>query len=133
MTPLEQAVYTRLDIITDQTTAEFIKVLQRMSDMTRFAETETGRISNKLEYELGNIGEKTTISLVARLAYNKYREYCKRLNEAPLFNGEASFFHALKDCNVFIQMGAGTTRLRQESVILDYDQLLSLGVPAFSK
>ena len=133
MSPLENSVFTKLDIITDQTTAEFIKVLQRMSDMTRFADGESGKISNKLEYELGNIGEKSTISLVARLAYNKYREYCKRLNEAPLFNGEASFVHALKDCNIFVQMGIGTTRLIQESVILDYEQMMSLGVPAFSK
>lgn len=130
---LEKNIYHNMEQVVEQTTPEYIKVLRCMSDMTRFSDNDRCKLTNKLEYELRNIDHISTLVLVVRTGYNKYREYCRRLNEPPMFSNEGAFLHALKNSHLYISMGGGTTRLITETITLNYDEMLRLGVDAFSK
>jgi len=132
MLPLEVGVFSKLEQIVAQTVAEFIKVLIVMSDQSRFSDHDSTRLVNKLDYEIGNIGDKATLNIVTRLCYAKYQEYCRRIGVLPLFSSDGSFFHGLRDSHVFIKIGSGTSRLVQESMVLDYDSLMAYKV-VFSK
>lgn len=132
MAPLEVGVFSKLEQIVAQTVAEYIKVLTVMSDMSRFSDHDNTRLVNKLDYEISNIGDKATLNVVTRLCYAKYQEYCRRIGVSPLFSSDGSFFHGLRDAHIFIKLGSGTTRLVQESMVLDYDELQKYKV-VFSK
>jgi hypothetical protein len=130
--PLEKAVYNRMDDIVVNTMPEYCKILVVMSDMSRFPDGDVVKLTNKLEYELGNIGEISTLTLVGRLVFSKYRQHCRNIGTIPLFNHEGQFIHALKDSHLFIKTGVGTSRLRQETLVLDAEQLVRMKVEAFS-
>lgn len=132
-TPLISEVFSRMDDVNDNTMAEYLKVFMQLSDMSRAPEDDVNRLSHGHDFEFQSIGDKTTINVVARLVYLKYRRLCRTTGANPLFPSEQAFHHALKDSNVFIRMEKGTKGVSQESVVLDYDGLLRLGVPPFNR
>jgi hypothetical protein len=77
------------------------------------------------------MGGKAVLNIIGRLAYNKYRLHCRNINVLPLFMGDASFVQAMKDSPLYIMGETGTTQVRQESLLLDYDAMQRNGVYAF--
>lgn len=133
MKPVSDSIYTRMGEASANTAAEYIKVMRTMSDMSRFADGDGMKLQYGFEYEFGSVGELTTLVLVGRAAYGRYKQYCKAIDVPALFIGIDPFIHAMKTSNVFITTGQGTARLKQETLVLNYEQLVRMGMPAFTK
>ena len=129
---LLDGVYQGMDEVAKQTMPEYIKVLMVLSDMSRFRSDDSNKLNSGIDYELGSIADTSTLTLVGRLCFNRYRTYCKTIGELPLFSGEASFLHALRDSDLFIRTGTGTKQVQQETLVLDYEALQRLKMPPFS-
>lgn len=130
---LAEECYTGMDDIAKQSLPEYVKVLLAISDMTRFPGQDADRIVHDVDFELGNLGGTETIALVGRMVFTKYRQFCKRVGEQPLFPAEGSFLHSLRCSDLFIKLGVGTKRVAQETILLDYIALQRLGCPPFTK
>lgn len=131
--PLKENIYARMSEVSANTTAEYLKVMLMLSDMSRFADNDTTRLNYGFDYEFGNIGDKSTLVIVARSAFGKYKMYSRAIDVPALFRGAEPFIHALKNSPIFINTGPGTAKLRQETLVLDYEQLQRFGIPAFTK
>lgn len=130
--PLEEAIYSTMDDASEHTKAEYIKVLIAMSDLSQLPNENPIGLAHGVDFELSAAGGSNMIAIVGRTAYNKYRQYCKSIGMNPLFNGDASFLHAMKGSHIYARAGTGTAKLIQETMVLDYDELLKMGVPAFN-
>lgn len=124
-------IYTEMDKIVKNSVPEFIKVFEMLSDMSRFAADHPCKLTNHVDFEVKDMGGKAVLNIIGRLAYNKYRLHCRNINVLPLFMGDASFVQAMKDSPLYIMGETGTTQVRQESLLLDYDAMQRNGVYAF--
>lgn len=131
--PLFEDMFVRMDEVNENAMAEYLKVFTAFSDMTRLPQDDPNRLTHGVDYELATQGGTTTLNIIARLAYSKYKRVCRSTGDNPLFPNDLSFQHALKDAPVFMMREKGTRGLQQESVVLDYDGLVRLGVERFSK
>lgn len=130
---LVKDIYVGMDEVAKQTLPEYVKVLLALSDMSRFPDNDPAKLNHEVDFEIGSIGDTTTIALVGRLVYNRYKQFCRRIGDSPLFPGDGSFIHAVKDSDLFIRYGPGTKRLEQETLVLNYDALQRLGCAPFKK
>jgi hypothetical protein len=74
------------------------------------------------------------MELSARVAYHRYRAYCRSTSDRPLFPGEHAFAHSLKDCPALLHHGPeGTLQVPGGSYIFDLDELLRMGVYNFKE
>lgn len=128
---LKDAQYTELSNVVSSAIPEYLKVLDVFSDMTRFPPDHPSKLLAGGEFDIGSIGGKATINIVARLAYNKYRMYCRSINVLPLYSNAESFVQSMKNCPVFITAGTGTKHISQESIVLDYEEMQRKGVYAY--
>lgn len=113
--------------------SEYIKVLSVMSDMSR---TTSGTGSKWLEegvdYNLSEIEGKSTLVVASRLAYNKYRQFCRSMGVMPMYPGESAFELALREVPSYIMTGAGTKTVDVSTSVFDSESLIRSGVPAFA-
>lgn len=133
MEPFFEGVFNRMSEMSSHTVAEYIKVLITISDMTRFPSGDPLKLEHGRDFEFESVGGQDQLNLVTRLVFNKYRQYQRTLGAAPLFQGDGSFAHALRDSSLFISDGEGTKHLRQESIRLDAEAMVRLGVPSFQR
>jgi hypothetical protein len=131
--PIINSVYQNIEDVAQNTMPEYVKVFQTLSDMSRFRDTDQNKLNYKYDYEVGNIGDKTTLNIVGRLAYSKYRSYCRSIDSPALFGGIDPFMHSLRNSPIFLGVGPGTAQLKQEVIVLDYELLIRQGMPVFSK
>lgn len=125
------ALYSEMDKIVKNSVAEYIKVFEMLSDMSRFNDGNPCKLSNGVEFEIATVGGLASLNIVAKTAYNKYRMHCRNIGVLPLFMGDGSFMQAMKDSPLFIRGDTGTKVLRQESIHLDYEAMQRNGVYAF--
>lgn len=130
---VKAGIWHGLSSVVESAKPEFIKVLVDMSDMSRFPPENHNQLQYGRDFEFGNIGDTQTLRLVTRLVYHKYKSHCRQIGNPGFFANDMSFQHALKDSAVFLGMAEGTKSLKQEVVVLDYETLQRMKVPAFHK
>lgn len=132
---LEDAVYDRMTDLLPSTQAEWIKVLNVMATMSASVDPATPMaIRMGHEYQLLTYQGKSAMELSARVAYHRYRAYCRSTSDRPLFPGEHAFAHSLKDCPALLHHGPeGTLQVPGGSYIFDLDELLRMGVYNFKE
>ena len=131
LNPLITAQYTELHNVVSTSIPEYLKVLDEFSNMSRFPLDHGSRLGNKADFEIGSIGGKATLNIIAKLAYNKYRMHCRTINALPMYMNAESFAQSLKNCPVFITTGTGTKTISQETLVLDYEEMQRKGVYPF--
>lgn len=103
---LEEAVYDRMTDLLPSTQAEWIKVLNVMATMSASVDPATPMaIRMGHEYQLLTYQGKSAMELSARVAYHRYRAYCRSTSDRPLFPGEHAFAHSLKGCPALLHHG----------------------------
>lgn len=89
---------TVVDSATDvatQTTPEWLKVLNAMSEMSAMPEGTIYAMSIGKDYDFIEYNGKPCFVFNTALTYFKYRTYCRAANMKPLFPTSASFQHAI--------------------------------------
>lgn len=124
----EGAIFNKMEVISRSTVPEYVKVLLTMSDMTRLPSDSPYTLIEDIDYNLTEIGGKSTIVLVARSAYAKYRAFTRHIGLTPMYHSDASFLEGMYDCPQFIGKGNGTARLRVDTIHLDATELNRAGV-----
>lgn len=130
---LQTGIWQGLSSVVESAKPEFVKVLVDMSDMSRFPETNPFQLLHGRDFEFGNIGDTQTLRLVTRAVYYKYKAHCRQIGSQGFFANDTSFIHALRDSAVFLGTTEGTKTLKQEAIVLDYEALQRMQVPAFHK
>lgn len=131
LTPIQATHFDELSNVISSAIPEYLKVMDVFSDMSRFPPENPSRLAKGVEFEIGNIGGKPTLVIVGRLAYNKYRMYCKSIMAVPLYTNAESYVQSMKNSPVFIAIGTGTKTVAQETLILDYEEIQRKGIYAF--
>ena len=131
LAPIQAAHYYELANVISSAIPEYLKVMDVFSDMSRFPPENPARLTKGVEFEIGSIGGKATLVIVGRLAYNKYRMYCKSIMAVPLYTNAESYVQSMKNSPVFIAIGTGTKTVAQETMILDYEEIQRKGIYAF--
>jgi hypothetical protein len=112
---------------------EYIKVLSVMSDMSRLKPVAGAAKPLTLAHDYLMAYEgRTYLCLAVRFAYNSYRVYQKWAGYTPLYPSEASFTQALTEIPAYVRTIEGCAALGTRTILLDMDDLVSRGVPAFS-
>ena len=68
-----------------------------------------------------------------KACYHRYRNHCRTVSYKPLFNGDATFLHAMRDSAALLSQGGGATKLNTPggSFVFDANELKKLGVDDF--
>ncbi len=123
---LKEGVYTRMDDVAATTQPEWLKVFNTFSDMSML--DEGIRLESNKDYAMLNIGDRTCLELNTRIAYNKYRAYCRTSSIKPLYASETSFSHGMRDCQARVATSAaGRLKTPGGSHFFDMDVLQKLG------
>lgn len=129
---LEAGVFANMEVLSDSSIPEYIKVLTTMSDMSRLPADNIHTFNDGFEYTLSELGTLPVLVLATRAAYNKYRAYCRFLGQVPLYNTDASFTQALRDSSQYIKKTERTKFIEVESVVLNLEELYKSYVPKFA-
>lgn len=123
---LRNGVYARMDDLASTTQPEWLKVFNAFSDMTYLEDNY--QLNKGKDYAVVQHGGRTCLELYIRVAYNKYRAYCRAGGSQPLYSGEAAFVHGLRDSQALVP-GATNIGIQAPggSMLFDMDRLTDLG------
>lgn len=123
---LLESVYVRLDDLAATTQPEWLKVFNTFGDMSNL-EGPTALVVNR-DYAISEHGGRTVLELYARMAYGKYRAYCRSSGLPPLYPGDTAFIHGVRDCQAYVP-DASNVKLAVPggSMCFDMDRLLAAG------
>lgn len=128
---MSTATFLGMDALAAATVPEYIKVLQIMSDMTRFEVTDPHRLIVRDDYSITEFADRTVLVIAAKLCYRKYRAYMKHVASTPLYPSDTAFEIALRDVPQFIRMADATENKVHSTIVLDLEELVRAGVQAF--
>jgi hypothetical protein len=129
---LEDGVYARLSDLHSATTPEYVKVLREIASMSYTVEKDRPEAVRKgYEYALVQDGGRTCLEVAIRVAYTRYRIYCRSAQTNPLFGGAEAFAHAVQDSSAFIKKGTGQVLEMPGVFTFDVEELARLGVDLF--
>lgn len=130
---LEGSVYDRMADLLPSTQPEWVKVMNELATMSIGVEPSSPMAIRKgFEYQFNQSGGKSTLELSARVAYHRYRAYCRGTSKRPLFPGDHAFLHGLKDCPALLSFGPGDQlQVPGGCFIFDLDELSRMGVEPF--
>lgn len=121
---LQRSIYSRMDDLAATTQPEWLKVFNAFSDMSYL---EVNNLIPGRDYAIVTHGGRDCLELYTRVAYTKYRVYCKSSNTKPLYSGEMAFMHGLKDCPARVEAANIKLQVPGGSHVFDLDQLVALG------
>lgn len=99
---VQAGIYTRMDDLAATTQPEWMKVMNTFCDMANLEENDPCKLIPKRDYAVVDVGGDTALEVYVRVAYNKYRMYCRKSGVQPLYSGDTAFMHGLRDCPVRI-------------------------------
>lgn len=126
---LHAKVYSQMEDVAKNTMAEYLKVLCVMSDQTRLPDGQQYKLVSGEDYVITEEGGYPVLVLATRSCYAKYRAWSRYMGLNPMFTGDTSFSHSLKDAPMFLRYGYGTKALVVDTLIFDYNALLRAGMP----
>lgn len=134
MEELEANIFARMSDLHAATTPEYIKVLGMMSSMSHSIDNmdRPDSLKHGREYALVDGGGQGQIELNMRIAYLRYRQFCRSVGIAPLYGNDISFMHAVKDSPAFRKVGTGQVLSMPGIYTFDVEELARLGVDGFS-
>jgi len=132
---LDSKLYDRMLDLGSSTQAEWLKVLNVMVDMSYLDDNLPYRMVVGKDYALVHHGGIDCVEISPRLAYAKYRQYCRMAGSRPLFSGETAYLHSLRDASAVVNMGhtGGKIQCAGGSILFDAQGLSALGVRAFRR
>lgn len=126
--------YKRMKDLAPSTVPEYLKVFNTMVDCSYEVPDMPYAIRLGSEYGFANIGGRDVLELNARAAYSRYRVFCRHTNVKPLYSGEQSFIHALRNVPALVNIGEGSAiRSPGGTHIFDLEELLRLGLRGFKE
>lgn len=128
-----QHIYDRMADTNAATQAEWLKVINQFVDMSYLEEVTSYALKAGREYALIKYGGQDCVEISVRACYAKYRQFCRAISVKPLYTGEASFLHGLRDASALVETDfvGGKLKVPGGSVVFNAEQLAQLGVRAF--
>lgn len=122
---LAEGLYGRMDDLAMTTQPEWLKVFNVFGDMSTITSNEA-LVPNK-DYAVVQHAGRDCLELNVRMAYNKYRVYCKNSGVKPLYSGETAFLHGLRDCQARVPTKGTKLPVPGGSHLFDLEKLTQLG------
>ena len=123
---LREGLYGRMDDLAMTTQPEWLKVFNSFADMS-YLEGTSDSLDKKREYVVTKYGDRDCLEIYIRMAYNRYRVYCKNAGIKPLYSGETAFIHGLRDCPARVDQRGTALAVPGGSHVFDLDKLTALG------
>jgi hypothetical protein len=129
---MDAGIYTRMTDLQSATQAEWSKVLSMMSTISHHVDGEAPyALRRGYDYAFVDVGGRDCVEIALRNAYIRYRSYVRNSGQTPLFTGDLSFLHAIKDCSALVDQGVNRTLHVPGIYTFDVNELSRLGVEPF--
>lgn len=116
--------------VQSQTTPEWLKVLNRFTDMAGHDPYVSFHLKAKKDYaHYQNEQGDEVVEFNLRLAFSKYRQFCHSTGEKPLFATDSAFLHGISNAPATLEKNCMTGKIRCSggSFIFSLDELRALG------
>lgn len=131
---MQDTICSSVELIQDQTTPEWMKVLNTFADMSVVDSTMPYYLKQGVDYTYVDYNGKNCIELYLRACYFKYRAYCNMSRSRPLFASENAFLHAIGNLPALVAKGVSVDlETPGGSHILDMAELRTVGFIAPGK
>jgi len=124
-------IYSNMETLSVNATAEYIKVLNTMAEMSYFQEGSPYRLVEGVHYNRTEIAGRSAVAIVPGYAYSIYRAFLRNSGQTPLFLGDSSFIQALRDCPQFICSVRSLVKTQSPAITMDEEELIRAGVSPF--